>query len=448
MELGGFCRAWRRAWFRRLFVLVVVAAAIAIVANGTRRALVGSSEFMGFRRIVQVSLVENDNHYEQIGHIRAYPPFFPIFWSPFGAFPVGLVPDPDAPLSQRTRWQQVQLGISALIALIIMSGLTVWAAWLAADSFGVGGPERAFCLFALVYLLSVALMHNSLVRCETDMFVVVLVAGGMYMLLREQRNWEAGALLGVAAALKLTPGLFALYFLCRRRWRAFGGMAAAGLICWLVLPLSVWGARGTVERYRGWTEHVLLPIAEEGPDFIARAYRGTNQSLRAALVRYLSRYNAGTRAKPAYVNVAQLPEPTLSVIVNGARAVVLGSLVLVWVRAPRNRGELEAALFGLVPPGMLLLSDVSVGGHFAIALVPLAVLCAHALRHEGTSAARRVSWGVVTTVVLMHLIAFGPLKRLSAATFGALVLYGTLYSLALHLSRRRPMEKVTNCPAQ
>ena len=49
-----------------------------------------------------------------------------------------------------------------------------------------------------------------------------------------------GVLVGIATAIKLTPGLFLLYFLLTRQWRlllwsAFGGVAAT-LLAWAVLP--------------------------------------------------------------------------------------------------------------------------------------------------------------------------------------------------------------------
>lgn len=51
-------------------------------------------------------------------------------------------------------------------------------------------------------------------------------------------GWPRGALVGVAAALKLTPGMFVLYFLARRQWRAaitsvasFFAVTGIGALC-------------------------------------------------------------------------------------------------------------------------------------------------------------------------------------------------------------------------
>jgi alpha-1,2-mannosyltransferase len=84
-------------------------------------------------------------------------------------------------------------------------------------------------------------------------------------------RWR-GALIGVAAAIKLTPAIFVLYFLVRRDWRAaitsaatFAGLVVAGF---LVAP-------GDSLQY--WL-HSLL-----NPDRIGDMSLSTNQSIRGLL---------------------------------------------------------------------------------------------------------------------------------------------------------------------
>jgi hypothetical protein len=419
------------------------AAALFVVASGTERALRGSSEFMGFRRIVQVSVVEDKNHYEEvIQHIRAYPPFFGIFWSPFGLFPLGRVPDYHHPLRGTSLAEQVQLGLSAFLLLAAMTAMTVWAVrCVMAACLGQEGEGAAWCGPALLWVLCGGLMLNGTVRCETDMFVVMLLAGGLYLMLASGRQWGGGALLGVAAAFKVTPGLFAVYLLCRRNWRALGGMIAAGVACTILLPAAVWGPGGAVERHRSWLTKVIIPYATEGPEhFISHAYRRANQSPKAALVRYLTHYNAGRRRRPEYVNVADLPAGTVEGVAMALKLLILAALVAAWLRAPASAGrELEALLFGLVPLGMLLLSDISHGSHLAVLAVPLGALTAYCFRHEGEAAGRRVSWGVLAGFLLANLIAVRSLKTRSVGTAGILVLFGLSLCLALRLgAARRP----------
>jgi hypothetical protein len=88
-------------------------------------------------------------------------------------------------------------------------------------------------------------------------------------------------------------------------------------------------------------------------------------------------------------------------------------------------------LFALVPPGMLLLSDVSIGGHLAILAVPFAALVGLSFRHRGELLGRRAGWIAVVGFLLASLIAVSRLKELSVGTAGTLcLLVGLLWLVA------------------
>ncbi len=437
MNLRGFCTWWERPRVRTAVLLLIAGLVLFVLVSGTERMLTGSSEFMGLREIVQVSLVRDLNHYEHIPHLRAYPPFFAIFWSPYGLLPWSVLPDKNNVLGTTTVSQQVQLAAEAAFLLMLMTAMTVWSVrciGAACDR----EHEWPSCFPVLVWLLAGGLMLNSIGRCETDMFVLMLVAGAMCLLFARRRRWEAGFLLGAATALKLTPGLFGLYLLCRRRWRALTGMLVAGVLCTVILPVLFWGAEGAWERHRSWVEMVLLPVAREGPEaIIGRPYRKTNQSLTAAAVRYLSHYNAGRSNHPRYVNVADLSTAGARKVATGLKVAILLALLAAWVGVPSHCDpELERVLFALAPPAMLLISDVSVGGHFALLAVPFGVLAAYCFQREGRPTAARVSWAVLAGFLLTHLMGVRRLKEMSTATAGAVVVLGVLLYLVVRLRRR------------
>jgi hypothetical protein len=424
MNLRGFCRLWGRAGARRVVVALIAAATAFVVVSGTERALRGSSEFMGFRRMVQVDLVLDRNRYEVIAHPRAYAPCFSILWAPFGAFPTGLVPDKDHPLQGTTRAEQLQLGASAFFVLALMAALTFWSARLVAGACRLQEAGAGRCAPALLWVFAGGLMLNSVARVETDMFVVILVAGAMYLMFARDEHWLAGGLLGAAAAFKLTPGLFGVYLLCRRNWRGAAGMVVGGLVCGILLPLAVWGPAGAYERHDSWLADRMLPLARQGPEaFISHAYRRTNQSLKAALVRSLTPYNAGKSTRPQYVNVASMPRPAADRVATVLKLALLAVLMAAWLLTPREReARVGPALFALVPLGMLLISDVSVGGHMAVLLVPFGALTGFCFRHAGRRVGTAVSWGVLLGFALASLIAVKWLKELSVGTAGILIL--------------------------
>lgn len=438
MSLRHFCRWWERRSFRIAVYTFLTAVFGFWVIAGTERVLFGSSEFMGFREIVQVSVVMDRNPYEAIAHVRAYPPPFAIMWSPFGLLPFGQLPDKNDLPGSATPGELLQIGAVSTVLLLTMVTLALWSVKCIASACGKESGLTA-CFPALVLLLGIGLMLNSGLRCETDVFVLMLVAGGMVLLFNRQRPWPAGFLLGTAAVFKLVPGLFGVYLLCRRKWRALGGMVLGGMAFGLVLPLLVWGWSGTYARYRGWADEVLFGLAKEGPEaFIGRSYRSTNQSLTAAAVRYLSRYNAGSSRHPSYVNVANLPVQTAQSACDVVKLGILGLLVVSWLLAPADWGtEGERLLFGLVPPAMLLLSPVSVGGHFAILAVSFGVLAAVAFDHDGEHVGRVATVGLLAGFLLTHLMASSTLKELSVATLGAIVTLAFMLYLVWHLRRAR-----------
>ena len=66
------------------------------------------------------------------------------------------------------------------------------------------------------------------------------------------------------------------------------------------------------------------------------------------------------------------------------------------------------------------------------------MLAAHCLCHTGEPLARRLTWLTLAAFFLMTLMAVRPLKELSVATAGALVLYAVGLWLAWRLYRRLP----------
>jgi hypothetical protein len=432
-----FCRLWAHKRTRRTMLVLCGLILLFAVADGTERALRGTSDFTGFRRIIQVSLVRNEDQYKAIPKIRAYPPFFAIFWAPFGLFPWGLVPQSEHPSLGLPVWQELQLALSAFVLIAAMGALTLWVVWWIVKACratgGADGVGLSAGLVALIWTLAGQMMFGPVVQCETDMLVVAMVSGGMLLLLARGRPWAGGALLGVAAALKLTPGLFAVYLLCRRQWHALGAMALSGLVCTALLPALVWGPGGAVERDRSWVSAVLLPCLRQGPEaFISHAYDNDNQSVKGAVVRFLTNDNRNEHLKKRDdVHVAELSMGAARATATAVKAVLFLGLLVAWLLPERRvRDDLEPLLFALVPIGMLLLSDLSIEGHFAVVVVPIGVLTCFAFRHSEEPLGRTVFVAVLVGAGLLNLrVRF--FEDYSVQVAALLFLYGFTIWLAL-----------------
>jgi len=398
---------------RRPFQAVVAGILLAFAVNAVMRAANPrrSSEFRGFRRIVQVSIVQGKDHYRTIPHIRAYPPFFAIAFAPFGLLPTAV-------------------GASLFVAVSLAFAL--WATWLCVRA--AGGTSDPLGRAVLLFLLAGPFCLAAIARCESDMLVVLPLAGAFYLFSGggTGRSAAAGLLLGFAAAFKLTPGVFGFYLLARRRWVALAAMAAAGLVLVGGLGTAVWGLKGNYARHRSWYEVVARPLAREGPTaFITRPYRGVNQSLTAALYRFLNARHAERLPWGARTNVADVPARRLLDVSNMLRSGFLLAFFAFWLACGKDRSSTgDRARFALAPLAMLFFSPVSLHTHHGVLMISYAAVLAAIGRGEGSKGLGVVKWLFVVSLVLMMLTGLRVGKALSSLVASDLLLLPALVVVA------------------
>ncbi|WAL67671.1 glycosyltransferase family 87 protein [Amycolatopsis cynarae] len=228
--------------------------------------------------------------------------------------------------------------------------------------------------------------------------------------------WPRGVGIGLAAALKLTPAAFILYFLVRRDYRsaawAGGTFAGAALIGFVAdFPASV--------RY--WFLGGLSGGGVSGTAF------KTNQTIEASLVR---------------MGLSGVAE-------KGLWLLVVAVLVVLVVRAMRWTGPVLALLANA---GIALLVSPTSWSHYYVWVVPtLVLMLAQVARHAYARSWQAVPWAAwaILTAVLFKLAPFHGLpdtdfpvvhmhwtwpQQLSAATYP---LIGLALLLAFALPRQR-----------
>lgn len=221
-------------------------------------------------------------------------------------------------------------------ALLSLASIAALALTLAA--FGVRG-------WALACLLPVALfiepMWSTLNYGQINALLMVLVAVDC---LTVSPRWPRGCLVGLAAAVKLTPALFVLYFLLRRDYRA--ALTSAGSFA---VATALGFALAPSESLRYWTHDVYATSRIGNPIY------ASNQSILAVIER------AGMRP--------------------GATTTVVWLVLSVAVVAVAGRGMLRSFVAGqprlaLVVNAfaMLLVSPISWSHHWVWAVPALVVL--------------------------------------------------------------------------
>ena len=122
--------------------------------------------------------------------------------------------------------------------------------------------------FTLVVLVTCYPLWFLLETANLELFVVLLVAGGVVSFLRGNRFWAA-AFFGAAAALKLTPILYLALFCTKRDVRklaaGLGVFAALFLIShWMAGPSFAVAIAGTRTALHDYEAHLILGMRPEG----------------------------------------------------------------------------------------------------------------------------------------------------------------------------------------
>jgi alpha-1,2-mannosyltransferase len=176
---------------------------------------------------------------------------------------------------------------------------------------------------------------------QVNVLLTLLVLVDLTWIEQGRHSRLGGALIGVAAGIKLTPALFAVYLLATRRYRA-AATAAAAFGATVAIAFAL--APGDAARY--WDLSFLDPA------HVGRIQNVANQSLLGALARVLGTLSVGPTWLPA-------------------AAAVGGAGVALAARA--GRAGQAAQAFALCAVTSLLISPISWSHHWVLAVPALLV---------------------------------------------------------------------------
>jgi alpha-1,2-mannosyltransferase len=288
-----------------------------------------------------------------------YPPFAAIALAPMALIPLGL-----------SYVVNFGLSVAALGGTLYLAGRRL-----------LPGSDRVPALLLSGFALPLALwlepVRETMGFGQINLYLLLLVAADCLV---EKPRWPRGLLIGIAAAIKLTPAVFVLYFLVRRDFRALlvtvvSGALATGL-GFLVLPS---------ESVRYWFGGFA------GAGGLSGSPYSMNQTIIAALARL-----------------------SLAPGLQNFLFVVIGALVLVaaafgvW-RASRAADPVLA--MSVTAAAGLLLSPTSWSHHWVWIAPALLAMVVHSAR------TRSASWMTVTalTTVVFYVAVHGLLPNSNSA---------------------------------
>jgi alpha-1,2-mannosyltransferase len=259
----------------------------------------------------------------------------------------------------------VPMVVAGTALTLVTIGLLVAVLRLFLDRLDEAGAARATALGWLLLPAALFLepVRNTLTFGQVNVILMALVA---FDCLADTPSWPRGVLTGLAAAVKLTPAVFVLFFLLRRDYRA---AATAGLSFAAATGLGFALAGRDSVRY--WTSSVFQAGRVGQPDYAG------NQSLRGVLAR------AGLSPHAPAGLAAWL-------VLSAAVLVVTG----LGMRRALAAGEPCLAL-SLNAFAALLISPISWSHHWVWCVPALLSLASLARRHRSRLAATAAACGLV-----------------------------------------------------
>jgi alpha-1,2-mannosyltransferase len=290
-----------------------------------------------------------------------YPPFAALLLRPFADLPLGVT--------------------ITIFTILTMLGVAITTWWLITPVADRHGLPRWFVVGLAVPLVFAAeSTRETITFGQINMLLVALTLADLLFAVRRKSRWS-GVGIGLATAIKLYPGIFIVYLLASRRWRAAATASAAAAGATLLA-----GAVAPRDSWRFWT-HELWATNRVG----RTDYTG-NQSLYGML----SRFSAPDK-----------PDRVLWLVLV---AVVAGYGLWRAARAARAGDELAGlTLTGLVGS---LVSPITWAHHVYWFIPAVLVLADAGLRTPGPEAAaegghrRRVAV-LALAVVTYACVAYG-----------------------------------------
>ncbi len=301
-------------------------------------------------------------------------------------------------------------------------------------------PLRTAVLFFLCFVAMVHALSSNTGHGNSNIIILFLVVLGLALY---RRGWAigAGAVIGLAAVVKITPALFVVYLAARGNYRAVMSAIITAVLLIFILPSLVYGPRHNIDLLQSFYTKMFHPYVNTLD--VPHVHDGAvqeGQSLPVASTLLLTDFYESRTGKR--VHLLALPYDAVQI---GSRVVVVLLVTGLLVTGYRRRGKSrQSPEFGieasLIICTMLLVSGISRVGHFVVLAFPLMCFLLISQKHMMSADVRRIA---MTTLLTAGGLFYGVAIFSEAidVTFKAFVPYFfvtlTLFSGSLVMLRQK-----------
>ena len=392
---------------RTIAVLLILIVGTATVYRASRS---HGSQYDDFYNFSKDLLYDKVNIYQAYSFERTtiakYPPFFSILFAPFVPIPF---------LLGAALWF-----IIGITLIYFSSQAIAKMGWYLFKGKGTAPPSS---WWVVPIVMTLVIVMSNLATSQVNIFIFSLVVFSLYSFLNK-KDHTAGLLIGVATAIKLTPGLFVLYYAYKGCWKPVLWAALGGLFCWGVLLPLVMGPGYYLEVMSSWISMLQSYLAEGSSVDGLAGYKHTNQSMEAFFYRYFSHTPANGGFDNFYVNLVSLPMEITGWVVKLLKLALL--VLLAWVcRSPlRNRSNPLLLLeFSLVIMATLYISPISWINHYIVMILPFATAFYLVNSIEEDSAIRKQMLTALMIGVVLTYLTHPIFLAFSLAFLGSFFLF-------------------------
>ncbi len=402
-------RALRSPTAKRVYLGLLIGLVTFLWWNMVKRALQGHGsqfdDWIEFSRDLVYNRVDVYREYVwERTSIAKYPPFYSLLFVPLVPLPMWL---------SASLWFWLNLGLSV--------GATFLAIRTVDETGGVA--TRKASMFWIPFGLLAGITGSNLETAQVNILILFFLCLALYWFKRGA-DMRAGLVLGLITALKLTPGLFIVYFAYKRAYRVVLGAVIGLIVCWLVVPPLVFGVDHFTTVMTGWFEKVNPFLVEGALAEGVVGFRHTNQSLSAFFHRFFTATPAGAGRPDLYINVLAFDYVTADRVVKGLSLVIVACLA--WVCRTRLGDRNKIALsfeYSLVMITALFISPISWINHYVVLLFPYTAAVYYIRTRPVTSRERRLMlYALGASFILLSASVSRLMQAFSLPFLGAIVL--------------------------